>query len=195
MATHECSGELWGCAKHAAMGPTCCQTSEVFVTEGDKQRIAAYTGRDDFWENRAPGDPVYLEQDDDPNWLKWAFRPAGTRPILKRHPGKGDCTFLGKEGCTLPLETRPIVCRLYPYNYNEQGLTGVSTGCPAEVIPPGSTILEVLGMVRRDAERWHAQLYTELRTRRRADGAARAAADAASRLPPPRTAPSRKEAR
>ncbi len=156
---------VWGCALHARLGKTCCQTCEVLVTEGDKRRIEDWTGGRDFWELRAPEDPVYLQQDDDPNWLAWAFRPDGTRPILKRRPG-GDCSFLGAAGCTLPVEVRPLVCRLYPYTYTERGIDGVSNGCPQEVIPPGRTLLEVLDMRREDAERWHRMLYTELRTRR-----------------------------
>jgi Fe-S-cluster containining protein len=155
--------EVWGCVKCAQITKTCCQRCEVLVTAGDKQRIADYTGRTDFWEYRAPTDPVYLEQDDDPNWLKWAFRPDGTRPILKRRTA-GDCTFLTPRGCSLPMEVRPLVCRIYPYTYTERGIDGVSDGCPDEVVPPGSTILKVLDMRRTDAERWHTRLYTELRT-------------------------------
>jgi Fe-S-cluster containining protein len=158
--------EVWGCARHAQMGPTCCETSEVLVTEGDKQRIAEHTGRDDFFEDRKPADPVYLQQDDDPNWLRWAFHPDGSRPVLVRRAG-GACTFLGERGCTLPLEVRPLVCRLYPYTYTERGIDGVSDGCPREVVPPGRTLLEVLDMDRGAAERWHRMLYAELRTRQR----------------------------
>jgi Fe-S-cluster containining protein len=130
------------------------------LTEGDKARVAAYTGRADFWELRAPSDPSYASQDDDPNWVRWGFYPDGTRPVLERR-ANGDCMFLGEAGCTLPLETRPLICRLFPYQYTEAGLEEAA-GCPAEVIPPGSDMLTMLGMVRRDAERWHAQLYEEL---------------------------------
>ena len=155
-------GALWGCARHAALGRTCCQTAEVLVTAGDRERIAEATGRSDFWEYRAPADPAYLEQDDDPNWIRWAFRGDGTRPVLRRRP-EGDCTFLGPTGCTLGVELRPLVCRLFPYSYTEAGLGAVEDACPAEVIPPGVTILEMLEMKRVDAERWHRQLYAELR--------------------------------
>lgn len=163
MANESGGSQLWGCALHARMGKTCCQECEVLVTVGDRQRIAEQTGREDFWEHKAPDNPAYLDQDDDPNWLKWAFRPDGTRPVLKRH-SSGDCGFLGPEGCVLSLEIRPIVCRLFPYTYTERGIDGVSDACPKEVIPPGSTILQVLDMRREDADRWHAQLYAELRT-------------------------------
>ena len=79
------------CARHMK---TCCQTSEVYVSPGDVDRIAAHTGRTDFHEFRPAGDPMYVEQDDDPAWLEHVFRPDGTRRIMKRRPD-GDCTFLG----------------------------------------------------------------------------------------------------
>lgn len=168
MSAAESANEAWGCVKCAQVTKTCCQRCEILTTAGDRERIAEYTGETDFWEHKAPDDPVYLDQDDDPNWLKWAFRPDGTRPILKRKPN-GDCRFLGTAGCELPMEIRPIVCRLYPYNYTERGIDSVSDGCPRAVIPPSSTILKVLDMRLADAERWHGQLYAELRTGKRQD--------------------------
>lgn len=161
------SAELWGCAKHATMGKTCCQTSEVMVTEGDKVRIASHlrsagiTGRDDFWADSWPADAGYVDDGSDPTWAL-AFNPDGSRPTLRR-AGDGSCVFLGEAGCVLPLETRPLVCRLYPHLYDENGLDGLSDRCPREVVPPGSTILEVLDLKRADAERWHGALYAELR--------------------------------
>lgn len=159
---------LRGCALCATLGKTCCQSREILVTPGDQSRIATFSGRRKFWEFAPPNDPDYLDQDDDPNWLAWAFRPDGTRPILKRHPN-GDCHFLGRTGCTLPLEVRPLVCRLYPYTYTERGLDGVADDCPREVIPPGKTILQVLDMRQADAIRWHHMLYAELRTKEPCD--------------------------
>lgn len=175
MCTEPATSGLWGCAKCARITRTCCQRSEVLTTAADRARIEAFTGRADFWEHRKPENPGYADQDDDPNWIRWGFRPDGSRPILKRKPG-GDCTFLSPSGCVLPLETRPIVCRLYPYTYTEQGIDGIDDGCPTEVIPPGSTILKVLDMHRADADRWHAALYAELREAYEA-GTGAAAAD------------------
>ncbi len=154
--------EAWGCAKCATLGKTCCQEREIFVTPGDRERIAVDSGLKDFWEYRSPADPSYLDQDDDPVWLHSVFRGDGTRPILKRQPS-GDCGFLGPAGCRLPLEVRPLVCRLYPYEYTAAGIIGVGSDCPNEVIPPGSSILTVLDMRAADAVRWHRTLYGELR--------------------------------
>jgi Fe-S-cluster containining protein len=159
----------WGCAKCATLGPTCCQRCEVLVTAGDRHRIGEHTGQTDFWEFRAPPDPTYRDQDGDPNWLKWAFEPDGTRAVLKR-PATGNCSFLALGGCALPIEVRPLVCRLYPYTYTQAGVSGVDAYlCPLEVVPPGSTLLKVLDMGLVDAVRWHGMLYSELETKEPCD--------------------------
>jgi len=149
------------------MQKTCCQIVEILVTPGDIARIAAHTERADFWERRRPDDPrfhVYCE--DDPNWVRYTIAPDGARRQLKQR-ANGDCTFLGPSGCSLPGEVRPLICRMYPYDYNERGITGeVSVYCPTEVLaPPGSglTMLTVLGMSQDDGERWRSMLYQELR--------------------------------
>lgn len=150
------------CARCAGLGKTCCQRSEVLVTLGDVARISRHTGRDGAWEWRAPADPSYLEQQDDPNFRLWGFSPDGHRRALKRNPN-GDCVYLGNEGCTLPNQVRPLVCRLYPHAYTERGLDGIAPGCPSELVPEGTTILRVLDMRWEDAVRWHCLLYSELK--------------------------------
>ncbi len=150
------------------MQRTCCQRAEIVVTEGDVGRIAHHTGRTDFWSWRAPQSQDYVEQDpDDPNWHRYTVNEIGNRRTLHRH-ASGNCEFLGSEGCVLPTEVRPLVCRLYPYSYTEKGLTGMDDEyCPREaLIPknqPGMTMLTVLGMNPDDGRRWHAMLYDELR--------------------------------
>lgn len=141
------------------------------MTEGDIARIAAHVGRDDFWSRRRPQDAEYLDEDpDDPAWQALTSDGEGRRAMLERRP-QGDCTFLGARGCTLPLDVRPLVCRLYPFSYTERGLTGVEDGyCPREALlprdEPGVTMLTVLGMEAREGERWRRQLYSELRSAR-----------------------------
>ncbi len=148
------------CARHME---TCCQTCEVYVTLGDVDRIAAFTGRDDFHEFCPAGDPIYTNHDDDPTWMRHVFRADGTRRVLKREEN-GNCTFLGPHGCRLPLEVRPLVCRIYPYDYNEQGFKEhLTPGCPLELVRRGLTLIDELGMNRADAERWRQQLYEEIR--------------------------------
>lgn len=148
------------CARHMK---TCCQTAEVYVTPDDVDRIKAHTGQQGFTEFRVPENSVYLDQEDDPAWLKYVFRKDGSRRILKRRDN-GDCPFLGSAGCILPLEIRPLVCRIYPYDYTEQGLREeLARGCPLELLRPGQDLIAALEMNRADAERWHQQLYQEIR--------------------------------
>ena len=160
------NGTMHPCARCASMQKTCCQYAPILVTQADVGRIAAHTGRADFWERRHPTELRVLTYDeDDPNWIRYTVAPDGTRRELKRQ-SNGDCQFLGAAGCTLPLEVRPMICRLYPYNYNEQRITGeVAAYCPEEFTPPGSglTMLTVLGMRQDDGERWRAMLYRDLR--------------------------------
>jgi uncharacterized protein len=148
------------CARHMK---TCCQTCEIYTTPGDVQRISANTGRDDFTEYRVPDNPVYLDQDDDSAWRQHVFREDNSRRVLKRK-SNGDCTFLGDKGCTLALEVRPLVCRLYPFEYTEAGIGDeLSSGCPLELLRPEQDLIGALEMNIDDARRWHRQLYQEIR--------------------------------
>lgn len=159
------------CARCARRQKTCCQQTDIFVTLGDVERIAEYTGRRDFTEYRGARNPEYLDQDDDPLWRDVVFRPDGTRRVLKKREND-DCSFLGEAGCTMPMETRPIICRLYPFEYSEAGIDEeYGSYCPTYLLPEGVGLLQALDMNRTDAERWHEQLYRELRAER--DGVAR----------------------
>lgn len=151
------------CAKCAQHELTCCQETEVFLTDGDIRRISTHVGQTDFWEYQQPEDPVLTKpQLADPNWLRYTVRPDGTRPQLK-HRHSGDCTFLTATGCGLPTHVRPLICRLYPYDYTEHGIVGTVPGCPVYLIDKGQTLIGAIGIDASDAKRWHEQLYSELR--------------------------------
>lgn len=147
------------CAQHMR---TCCQVREVYVTPGDLRRIRQHTGRDDFYEYRAPSDPDYLDQDDDPVWKECVFNDGGSRRVLARQ--RGECVFLGSHGCALSLDVRPLVCRLYPFDYDAHGIREeLAPGCPLELLRPGQSLTEALVMTVEEAIRWHRQLYEEIR--------------------------------
>lgn len=147
------------CARHTK---TCCQRSEIYTTSGDERRIRDYSGRDDFTEFRPAVNIDYADQDDDPIWRDHVFLEDGSRRVLKRQPN-GDCTFLGTQGCVLPLEVRPLVCRLYPYDYTADGIQEqLAEGCPLELLRPGQELIQALDMNIADARRWHRQLYEEI---------------------------------
>ena len=60
--------------------------------------------------------------------------------------------FSGAVGCRLPLEMRPLVCRLYPYDYTADGIQPeLSPGCPVELLTPGQGLIEALEMRQEDA--------------------------------------------
>jgi uncharacterized protein len=156
------AGEEFLCVRCARHRKTCCQVSEVYVTLGDVERIADHSGRGDFHHFAAPANPVYEPDDEDATWRDLVFQPDGTRRVLRRRPD-GDCEFLGPEGCTLPLDVRPLLCRIYPYDFTDQGiLHDLAPGCPLELLRPQQGLIEALDMNLTDARAWHGQLYAEI---------------------------------
>ena len=151
------------CARCARHKRTCCQDTEIHVTLGDMRRIAPYTDGAVVAEFRKPSDPVYDQSYEDPVWQQLVFRDDGTRRVLKQRPD-GDCVFLGREGCRLPAVARPLVCRLYPFDYTADGVhSRLASGCPVELLQPAQQLLEVLNMNIDDARLLHAELYKEIR--------------------------------
>jgi len=66
-------------------------------------------------------------------------------------------------GCVLPLEIRPLICRIYPFDYDHNGLLPeLAKGCPVELLRQGQDLIAALEMDSADAKRWHRQLYAEL---------------------------------
>lgn len=161
VASAACSFSL--CSLCSRLQKTCCQITEIYVTQADVARIQAATGERDFHEFRVPENPDYLDQDDDPVWAHFVFRADQSRRILK-HKDDGDCHFLSVFGCRLPLETRPLVCRIYPYDYSNGRLTGLVQGlCPVTLLEPGQSLTVALGMEQTEQpSRWIADLYKEI---------------------------------
>lgn len=151
------------CERCAKLGKTCCQEREIYVTPGDVQRIAGKTGQSDFYDFCKASDPSYEDQDDDPIWAAYVFKADGTRRVLKRNSW-GDCIFLGQSGCMLALDIRPLVCRLYPYSYNAEGLyKELEEGCPVHLLEPGQSLEQAIaGCCRENAYQWHKNLYAEI---------------------------------
>jgi Fe-S-cluster containining protein len=90
------------------------------------------------------------------------LRSDGTRRVLKQQPNE-DCCFLGSQGCRLTVDERPLVCRLYPFDYTADGLAeSPAPGCPLYLLEEGEELIEAIGMRRGQAEVWRKQLYEEI---------------------------------
>ncbi|MDR3077862.1 MAG: YkgJ family cysteine cluster protein [Planctomycetota bacterium] len=151
------------CLRCARLGKTCCQNSQIFLTLGDVKRIAQAVGAEDFHVFAAPSDPDYLvDSACDPVWSR-IFSANGKRRILAAKPN-GDCLFLGDRGCRLSLDARPLICRLYPYDYVDSTIKGVNGHlCPEPERGSPALLLASLAMNREQAEEWRAAIYREIR--------------------------------
>ncbi len=96
----------------------CCTDVVCLPTPWDVRRITKMTGKDpfDFIEFLTPSEVEDVEEDD-PTWLD----VDGGRYIMAlQRDEKTGCTFLNNETklCSI-YETRPILCRLYPFKVRE----------------------------------------------------------------------------
>lgn len=163
------------CVRCAGHQKTCCQKTDIFVTLGDVRRIEKASSSIRFTEYRAPEDAAYDQTAEDPFWHRHVFQPDGTRRVLKQQ-SNGDCHFLGPQGCTLAATVRPLICRLYPFDYTVDGIKEQPAGgCPVELLRSQQQLLQVLGMDRDEAERYRAQLYAELQEKEDSDPATESA--------------------
>jgi len=152
------------CARCARQGKTCCQDREIYLTPGDRRRMQAYTGNEAFVEWSPTADPSYLDQDDDPLWRRYVFDHDGRRRILKRRPD-GNCFFLDTQGCRLPMDVRPLLCRLHPLTYTADHIDAEPDGdCPRHLLFAGESVVEAIHMTMELARHWHHQLYEEIIT-------------------------------
>ena len=151
------------CARCAMQGRTCCQGREIYLTPGDVRRIRAHAGAFRFHEWARTTDPDYLDQDDDPVWRSHVIARDGSRRILCR-TADGDCVFLTANGCRLPLEIRPLLCRLHPFTYTADHIDAEpDAGCPRQLLMSGETVFSAMDMPMALADIWHRQLYEEIR--------------------------------
>ena len=152
------------CARCARQGKTCCQGREIYLTPGDRERIRSITGTLDFVEWTAAADPSYRDQDDDPLWQRHVFDDDGRRRILKRR-SDGNCFFLDAQGCRLPMEVRPLLCRLHPLTYTADRIDAEADGeCPRHLLFADESIWEAVHITMDLARQWHRQLYEEIMT-------------------------------
>lgn len=126
------------------------------------ERIAAETGRDGFFEHmRVAERQIPGAETHDALWREILAAPDGCRVV--RRDDAGNCFFLGDGGCTLSERARPLLCRLYPFDYTAQTIKGVyGPLCPEPERDNPPMLLALLSMNREQAESWRRQLYLEL---------------------------------
>jgi len=160
---NSCADQGKLCQECARLGHTCCQNHDIYITRGDCLRIFDHTHNKRFYEYRSCGDPAYADQSDDPIWDKYVFRSDGSRRVLRRKEN-GDCALLTASGCSLPINVRPLVCRLFPYQYSAAGISeGWDPECRAAATTPVHVVENnIAGIQRCDATQWHQLLYNEV---------------------------------
>ncbi len=149
------------CKRCALAGTSCCKNHQIVLTTGDFERIARFTGNQDF----SVTGPLIVEEiqtDYDPQWLPLIMESGNHVKFLRRTPEK-TCILLTENGCQLPFDHRPLMCRLYPYTYTEDDILGIDTACPISKENEWTKILEQLEMPSQKAREWRAMLYSEIR--------------------------------
>jgi Fe-S-cluster containining protein len=139
---------------------TCCETTDIFVSLGDIRRIESYMGLDasDFSEKRQATEDYLsgLNEEKDPNW-SITIDKDNNRRVLKKDDEK--CCFLG-DGCTLPLEIKPLVCRIYPWDFEGYNVVIGTPDCPKDLLEKNKD--KLIGISYKAACDWAAQLQSEL---------------------------------
>jgi Fe-S-cluster containining protein len=151
-----------------AVGRSCCEVEGdlrlASLTSGDIARIEAATGRRaQFFVDHEVLTPMEQQKYE-------RLRPANAgmvRDGVRRHlrARNGACVFhRTDQGCTLPVEARPLNCRLYPFEFNWLGKLDVHAveRCHAvEQSQDVSQLLRSLGTSRRKLWRLHLRLLEE----------------------------------
>lgn len=160
------------CSRCAARGRTCCTVSSgdeefcfpISIPEMRAIRDAGLGGENSFV--LAPNTPGFVRQlsalmpEAD---IRKAFPTQGSHWRLAT-TAKGDCAFLGREGCCLPRSVRPIYCRLFPLWVFEGSLTWFTAGeCLAnEECSSLAPMLEAMGTDSAEARALFAEMCTKL---------------------------------
>ena len=159
------------CAECARIQETCCQRAATVValTRGDIERISRFSGQDCFFELKAvEGDLKHIYanpancSDDDRIYVANLFDREGRRNVLKKK-ANGECRFLTGDGCQLPPDVRPIVCRLYPYEWNDRREVWLEPDyCPRMLFKDDEDLIAKIGLRAEAAQHLVALLYREI---------------------------------
>ncbi|MGC1377815.1 MAG: hypothetical protein WA821_16400 [Anaerolineales bacterium] len=155
------------CSECSKLQPTCCENTEICVTNGDIKRIAVYIGRNDFYHLMPVAEEMKYFYENPFNitkgseiYIKCLFDEDGRRNILKKNGNR--CGFLTPVGCELPLNVRPIICRLHPYNWNDNKDIWLEPHCPESLFKDEQEIKEQVCLPEEEVTRLVDLFYDEI---------------------------------
>ena len=115
---------IYGCYECVAIGKCCCTSCfadgwKIIILPGELKRISELTAKvSSEFIDTSPLSPSQLKwyvskgSLEDPLWARlfsiWN-NPTGL---------KDSCPFLQSEGCSLPYEDKPFLCRIFPLSFN-----------------------------------------------------------------------------
>ena len=149
------------CALCADQGTSCCKGYQIFLTPGDVHRISDFSHHSNFFIFESPI-PEEIEPDYDPSWLSRIISSTHLVRVLKR-TGEKQCCWASENGCLLPPNRRPLICRLYPYTFNENCFLGIDSNCPISKNRAWQSVLNEMNMPLFMAKQWLDLLYLEIR--------------------------------
>ena len=157
------------CSECSKLQPTCCEYTDICVTDGDIKRISDYSGGNDFYHLMPVSEEMKHYYGDYRNvekgldiYYKYLFDEEGKRNILKRVENNR-CFFLTPDGCSLPPTAKPIICRLYPYDWNDHKDIWIDPHyCPKSLFKDEQEIKEYVCLPEAEARRLVDLLYDEL---------------------------------
>lgn len=150
------------------MGRSCCEPESphelATLSRGDIARIRAATGKPErAFVDLEPFSPEAAHH-------HAQVRPANANAVrggIREHlrAEHGACVFLGPRGCTLDSSTRPLACRLYPFELDAAGQIRVAVAgrCHAdESVEHLADLLASFGLTPAKVRALHRQLVEEL---------------------------------
>ncbi|WP_094605228.1 hypothetical protein SPSIL_033010 [Sporomusa silvacetica DSM 10669] len=159
------------CAQCARLQKTCCEreATKIALTGGDIARISQFAGQEDFYELKPVEEElkdVYANPacytEDDYIYVTYLFDDQGRRNILRKNPDQ-TCCFVTLTGCSLPHDIRPLLCRIYPYDWNDRLEIWIDGSyCPASLFKDEEDMVKKVGLSAAEALELIKLFYAEI---------------------------------
>ena len=148
------------CLDCAAKNRSCCGNVNIYLTLADVERIASCGVVEDFY-SLEPLTAEYLDGGGDPNWNALILDESGRRRVVRQKPD-GNCVFLSDTGCRLASDKRPLLCRIFPFEFLGEKIIGISDYCPVSAVDNWQEVLNESEMNTESSLKWIKQLYREI---------------------------------